>query len=120
MENFNSRGEISNSARFTVRRLFSFNGRLRRKYYWLISFVCGLIESLFQSLIENTTSLILIFLFLVVTILYIWIVLATNTKRCHDLGHNGWWQLIPFYSLWMAFQNSQFGDNEYGPNPKGE
>jgi uncharacterized membrane protein YhaH (DUF805 family) len=48
-----------------------------------------------------------------------WFFLAQGAKRCHDRGNNGWYQLIPFYILWMLFADSIEGDNEYGPNPKG-
>ena len=49
-------------------------------------------------------------------ILSIWISVATNTRRCHDLGHNGFWQLIPFYGIWMGFVKGTEGENEYGPD----
>jgi hypothetical protein len=28
--------------------------------------------------------------------------------------------IIPFYGLWMAFADSELGDNQYGPKPKGK
>lgn len=45
--------------------------------------------------------------------------LAQGAKRCHDIGKSGYYQLIPFYFLWLIFTDSQFGENEYGENPKG-
>lgn len=93
--------------------LFSFEGRIRRRDYWLISFGIGLASGLAGALVESAPTLYLILL-----IPLMWMYYATGAKRCHDLGHNGWWQLIPFYQLWMAFQEGEFGDNEYGPNPK--
>ena len=50
-----------------------------------------------------------------IIILYtIWVILANDTKRCHDLGKNGWWQFIPFYFIWMLFVEGEKGDNQYG------
>ena len=49
----------------------------------------------------------------------IWIMLAQGAKRCHDVGNSGWFQLIPFYVFWMLFEDSKYGENKYGLNPKG-
>jgi uncharacterized membrane protein YhaH (DUF805 family) len=49
----------------------------------------------------------------------LWFVWAQGAKRCHDLGRSGWWQLIPFYGLFLLFQDGDAGSNEYGENPKG-
>ena len=50
----------------------------------------------------------------------LWFYIAQGAKRCHDRGNSGWYQIIPFYSLWMLFGNSDVGENEYGPRPKNE
>lgn len=49
----------------------------------------------------------------------IWLLFYQGAKRCHDVGNNGWWQLVPFYSLFLLFQGSDYGNNKYGENPKG-
>ena len=47
-----------------------------------------------------------------------WVYYAVGAKRCHDLGYNGWLQLIPFFQLALAFKPGVVGENEYGPDPK--
>ena len=54
---------------------------------------------------------------LIIPIFYFFI--AQGAKRCHDRNNSGWYQLIPFYALWMLFADSDDGVNEYGSNPKG-
>lgn len=49
----------------------------------------------------------------------LWFTWAQGTKRCHDRGNSGWYQLIPFYGLWMLFGEGDYGINGYGENPKG-
>ena len=93
--------------------LFSFEGRIRRRDYWLITFGAGMASGLAAAIAEAAPVL-----YLLVLIPLCWIKLATGAKRCHDLGHSGWWQIIPFYPVWMAFQDGEPGTNEYGPNPK--
>ena len=92
---------------------FSFQGRIRRTEYGL-------------SMIISTFSWFVILLFTVFTFgigfflfvpLFIF-QLAQGTKRCHDMGNSGWWQLIPFYPIIMLFQEGDPGPNKYGDNPK--
>ena len=96
-----------------MKKLFSFEGRIRRRDYWITSICVGILTSITDLFVETNP-----FLALLILIPCIWVSIANCAKRCHDLGHNGWWQLIPFYSLWLAFQDSKPGPNEYGPNPK--
>jgi hypothetical protein len=34
------------------------------------------------------------------------------------MGQSGWFQIIPFYVLWMIFASGEKGINKYGVNPK--
>ena len=34
----------------------------------------------------------------------LYIAFSQGAKRCHDLGHSGWFQFIPFYVLWMLLK----------------
>ncbi|MDB5200922.1 MAG: hypothetical protein JWQ27_331 [Ferruginibacter sp.] len=101
------------------KNIFSFNGRIRRMEYGL-TYLAYIIFAVVINLSidpDGTNSE-----FSMLYILYIpalWIMLAQGAKRCHDRGNMGVYQLIPFYALWMLFADSDYGDNEYGPNPKG-
>lgn len=45
--------------------------------------------------------------------------MAVGAKRCHDLGHSGWFQMIPFYSFVMLFGAGDSDGNEYGERGDG-
>ena len=96
---------------------FSFDGRIRRTEYGLshiIGFVALVIVAGMFGTRRGSGSSILGLMY----IGYFWFILAQSAKRCHDRGNSGWWQLIPFYSLWMLFADGEKGPNQYGPNPK--
>ncbi|MEO7444567.1 MAG: DUF805 domain-containing protein, partial [Ferruginibacter sp.] len=103
------------------KKLFSFNGRIRRlEYglsylaYFLIIFIAAFSIGIVRgpgTQEEGPFSI----LFLVIWLPLIFILLAQGSKRCHDMGKSGWWQIIPFYVFWMLFQDGQHGMNEYGP-----
>lgn len=111
---------LNKSSRENNKNLFSFKGRMRRRTYWIISLIYGFLMVGLEEATANGFEEGGVLILLLILVPAMWIMLATYAKRCHDLGHSGWWMFIPFYSLWMAFQNSEPGDNEYGPNPKGE
>jgi hypothetical protein len=87
---------------------FSFNGRIRRLEYG-ISYV---ITMFMLGLLGNSPILGLAY------IPIFWFLLAQGTKRCHDRGNPGWWQIIPFYGFWMLFADGDRQNNEYGSSPK--
>lgn len=60
--------------------------------------------------------------------------LGVSVRRLHDTGKSGWWLLgfyvacvIPLvnfaaivYFIYLMAKDSESGENEYGPNPKGD
>jgi len=100
------------------KRCFSFKGRIRRLEFglsYIIYIVYFLIVNSFfpymqYGEMEGWRYMIPAFLFL----------FLQGGKRCHDLGRNVWWQLIPFYFLVMFFADGNYGINKYGKNPKGQ
>lgn len=106
------------------KRPFSFKGRIRRMEYFFTILIAGFVNVIMQEILTSvsesssdamTGALVVYCIFLV---LYCWFVCAQNTKRCHDRGNSGWFQIIPFYGLWMLFADGEKGTNKYGNNPK--
>lgn len=94
---------------------FSTEGRIRRSEFGISCLISGflnVISNIFAM--DGNTFFIAVFMY----IPNLWFILAQGAKRCHDLGHCGWWQIIPFYSFWMLFQDGEDGPNEYGKSPK--
>lgn len=96
---------------------FSFDGRIRRLEYGLSTIIYSVIAIFLNYTVEVNESLIVIY---TAFIPLVWFIIAQGAKRCHDLGNSGWYQLIPFYGLWMLFANGEKGRNKFGNNPKGE
>lgn len=96
---------------------FSFDGRIRRLEFGL-SYIIYIAVLLFIQFLDESFGSSGFFLILFIPVL--WFILAQGAKRCHDRGNSGFYLIIPFYILWMLFAESDYGENEYGLNPKGE
>lgn len=114
-ETSQSQNDTSASKRGLFQHPFSFKGRIRRLEYGL-SFILCYVYSAFVGLISGEDELAI---YILLVPCY-WFSFSQGAKRCHDRGNSGWYQIIPFYGLWLLFGDSDKGDNEYGPNPKGE
>lgn len=108
-----------------------FSGRARRKEYWYFALFSTLVQLLLMVIdysigtsdLKTGTSLLVAIYSLAVAIPY----LAVSVRRLHDTGRSGWWLfivLVPIIGglalLVFTLQNSKPGENQYGPNPKGE
>lgn len=101
---------------------FSFSGRIRRMEYGLTCiiysvayYIVGFILDIYRQ--GGSAAFALIGLALMVALL--WFYFAQGAKRCHDRGNSGWYQIIPFFQLWMLFGEGDDHDNGYGDDPKG-
>ena len=106
-----------------LKKYATFSGRARRKEIWmfiLINFIIMVVLSaLDMALGIGLLSGIYALGVLVPS-------LAVGARRLHDIGKTGWWQLIglvPFIGVLVLIiffvMDSNPGDNQYGPNPKG-
>ena len=97
---------------------FSFEGRIRRTEYGL-SLIAAAAGRVFVTMIlASGNQEGLGFLNLLFQVPFLWFFWAQGAKRCHDVGLNGWYQLIPFCPLFLIFASGEEGSNEYGENPK--
>lgn len=91
---------------------FSFDGRIRRTEYCISFLIYVILATIIDAGIKEAPFLYILYL------PGLWFFWAQGAKRCHDLGNNGFWQIIPLYAFWLMFDDGKPGINEYGSNPK--
>ena len=135
------------SQSFIVWLLTSFEGRTRRRHYWLayigISIVVLAAEAAIRAAFphyptslqlilnpaimfdDSTANLAPAMLMLLVTVPAIYVRAAVITKRWHDRGKTGWLTIltyVPLVSIWpfieLGFFDGQPGENRFGQSPK--
>jgi hypothetical protein len=93
---------------------FSFEGRIKRAEYG-ISFIIVLAFFVFINAQARSSQLSVIELaYLPATFFF----LAQGAKRCHDIGKNGLYQLLPFYVFWLLIAKGNEDVNAYGESLK--
>jgi hypothetical protein len=98
---------------------FSFEGRIRRLEYGLtiiIATAANFIAQVISLILAGQKYYFIPYLFFLP--FYVWFVWAQGAKRCHDVGNSGWYQLIPFYPIYLIFGEGDYGSNQYGKDPK--
>lgn len=109
-----------------MREYFDFNGRARRKEYWmflllyiLLSFALAFVITLVLG--ERFAN----------GIFGLWMLahfipgIMVGIRRMHDIGRSGWWLLISLVpvvgwiiALYWTVKEGDRGSNAYGPDPK--
>jgi uncharacterized membrane protein YhaH (DUF805 family) len=117
-----------------IRKYAVFSGRARRSEYWyfvLFNFIFGIAAIVLDNVLHDTFALQgQPLMYGYVYLLYLLFVflpgLAVFVRRLHDIGKSGWFMFISFIpiagAIWLLvllFKDSQPGENQYGPNPKG-
>ncbi len=107
----------------------NFNGRARRKEFWMFYlfhiifiFVFAFLGGMISAESDSGFAFILIGIYFLATLIPY---LAVAVRRLHDTGKSGWYYLltlIPYVGgiiliVFMA-QNGDVGSNKYGPDPK--
>ena len=100
------------------RRPFSGKGRIRRLEFGISCILYFVAYLIVDHLAESSKSNMALVALMIWLPSY-WFLIAQGVKRCHDLGHSGWWQIIPFYYIAMLFFDGDIYTNEYGNDPKG-
>lgn len=109
-----------------MQKYATFDGRARRKEYWmfylfyiLIVFVAAVVDGMIgnqSAVVASLASLALLLPFLAVTV-----------RRLHDTDRSGWWVLIGLIPLIgglvlfiFACLDGTEGDNRFGSDPKAD
>ncbi len=106
-----------------------FEGRARRSEYWWFylgyAVVNGVLSALIRAVGSGGVGTFLSIISGIIALGCLVPTIAVTTRRLHDTGKSGWWQLLyltcigSIVILIFCALDSQPGDNQYGPNPKG-
>ena len=112
-----------------LRQYADFNGRARRKEYWMF-ILFNVIFSFVAMLLDNLLGIadpVIGYgaIYGLYTLALIIPGIAVAVRRLHDIGKSGWMLLIAFIPLigaiWLIVlmcTDSNTGENQYGANPK--
>jgi len=99
----------------------NFNGRARRKEYWM--FILSNVLVFFAFVILNLIPFLGIIFLILFPIFVLGIMIpsiAVAIRRMHDVGKSGWFVLVPFYRIILLATEGDKGPNQYGADPKNQ
>ncbi|HEY0964435.1 MAG TPA: DUF805 domain-containing protein [Candidatus Paceibacterota bacterium] len=120
---------IENYKHVVLNNYTTFDGRARRREFWLfilasfiISIVLGMLDSALSPMlgldpdfVEESGGV----LSGIYSILVLIPSIAVGIRRMHDINKSGWWMLIPLYNIYLWAQPGTEGANRFGADPKG-
>ena len=107
-----------------LKKYVDFNGRARRKEYWMFTLFHIIIYYglIILSVAVSHNLMFLAMFYILATLLP---ALGAGVRRMHDVGKSGWFYfivLIPIIgAIWLLvlfFTEGNHGENQYGPDPK--
>lgn len=105
-----------------LKKAFDYRGRISRTsflYFILFNFlICILLSLLMNISVSSFDSLAGMYLAGIYVLVYIVSSISLVVRRLHDVGHSGWWALVPIVSLIFALQPTQLTENQYGEVPE--
>ncbi len=116
---------FSEAVKSCLSQYVGFAGRARRSEFWyfyLFTIVVGIVASILQRAISDSSSGVITG---IVSLALILPTLAVGARRLHDTSRSGWWLLIGLIPiigtivLIVFWVQDSHGDNQHGPSPKG-
>lgn len=111
--------------------LFSFDGRVSRRQYWVALLlillpmsICGALTAMLAVSSGESFFYMLLVLLVMTIVPVLWALFAVVVKRFHDLNKSGFWSLvgvIPYFGavalVFIGLLPGTRGQNEYGQDP---
>jgi len=103
--------------------VFSFQGRINRREYLLsfIIFSAGFIimHSIVATILfdYNINNIAVFWISSITCAPFAFFYFAQGAKRCHDISISMWWQLMPFFGLFLLLKKGDLTRNKHGKNP---
>ena len=103
-----------------LRQYTDFEGRARRKEFWMFFLINLIITAILQTIdltlfgMDNELNPISTIYSLAVLLPYI----AVSIRRMHDQNKSGWYILIPIYNIVLFATEGDRGENDFGTDPK--
>ena len=112
---------FTESIQICIAKILTFEGRARRSEYWYFVLFVAIVTGALNFLLGTYSGI-----GRVISIALSLATISVGVRRLHDIGKSGWWYLLYLVPVigWIVLlvwdlKDSQPGDNQYGPNPKG-